>query len=79
MIVYLFDLKARNKRQFNALKRRFYYHLNRRHRTKLTVMTKSVWGVDERYSEEFESFFRRFAGEIEVYKIKCKEAERIGI
>jgi len=77
VIVYLFDLKFKNKRQFDALKRRFYYNFNKKLSSLVRQNTKSVWVAKESDGPEIDAFLSRFAREIEAYKIRCKKIERL--
>ena len=76
MIVYFFDLKFSNTRQFNALKRRFYYNLNRL-KGKLDFRTKSVLVFNNSMEARLDEFFKKYATESEVYKIKCTRIEQV--
>ncbi|OIO21747.1 hypothetical protein COT30_03755 [Candidatus Micrarchaeota archaeon CG08_land_8_20_14_0_20_49_17] len=76
MIVYFFDLKFSNERQFNALKRRFYYNLNRL-KGKPDFRTKSVLVFDNSAEELLDTFFKKYATESKVYKVKCRHIEQV--
>lgn len=77
MIVYVFDLKAKNKKMFNRIKRRFYYNLNKSKIANSPKKTKSVIIVQEGLEKEADLFFKGFEGEIIVYKIKTTEIAQL--
>ena len=76
-LIYLYDLKAKNKRDFNRVKRRFYYHLNKLRGPKLSFLTKSVMLVSPEREKIFDAFFKQFKGGLEVYKIWCEEISEL--
>lgn len=76
MLIYIYDLKIKDKRTRNAIKRRFYYALS-----KLSSITKrktkSVLIVDERDESAIDSFFKEWRDNIEAYKICAKSIESL--
>ncbi len=76
-LIYLYDLKAKNKRDFNRVKRRFYYHLNKLRGPKLSFLTKSVIVVSPEREKILDAFFKRFKGGVEVYKIWSEEISEL--
>jgi len=74
MIIYCYDLKMKNKKSYNALKRRFYYQLKNSKISTMLWKTKSVLAVPRKLEKEADGFFRRWRGSIVVYKIHPKEA-----
>ena len=76
-LIYLYDLKAKNKRDFNRVKRRFYYHLNKLRGPKLSFLTKSVMIVQFEKEKIIDLFFKRFKGVVEVYKVHAAEVEEL--
>lgn len=78
MIFYCFDLKAKNTKEYNRLKRKFYYHLNKSSLASAPWKTKSVLAVSSRLEHAADTFFKRWRGEIEAYKINAKSVRAIG-
>lgn len=77
MILYCFDLKPRKSEDYNRLKRRFYYHLHKSVLAGAPWKTKSVLSVPNRLEHAADAFFRRWRGEIEVYKIRATSVRAI--
>jgi len=77
MFVYFYDLKPKNKSNYNRLKRVFYYHFNKIRLKDFSFKTKSVLMVDEKYGKLIDGFFSGFKGNIEVYKIRTDDVEQI--
>jgi len=71
MIIYCFDLKPEKPQDYNKLKRRFYYHLHKSPLSKAPWKTKSVMSVPNKLEMTADSFFKRWRGSIEVYKIRA--------
>lgn len=67
-ILYIYDLKAKNRKNFNRTKRLFYYHLNRLPLKKTSWKTKSAFAVDAKMEKAMDAFFRRFRKKTVVYK-----------
>lgn len=76
MLVYIYDLKIKGAKAYNCLKRNFYYSFNKL-QGKFKRRTKSVIIVDEKYEKEMDKFFMKWAGNIELYKIKTDKLEQI--
>ncbi|MDO8554579.1 MAG: hypothetical protein Q7S22_07255 [Candidatus Micrarchaeota archaeon] len=76
-LLYIYDLKSKNKKEFNRLKRVFYYHLHHFDKSKLVFRTKSVLIVQEKHELLFDDFFKRFKGNIEVYKVRAESIEEL--
>ncbi|MDD5336958.1 MAG: hypothetical protein PHS02_00555 [Candidatus ainarchaeum sp.] len=77
MLVYLYDLKAKNKREYYRIKRTFYYHFNKIKLKDFSFKTKSVFAAENKYEKLLDSFFSSFKGNIEVYKIRTDGVEQI--
>lgn len=77
MIVYLFDLKTPNAREYNTLKRRFYYQLKHTVPNEFEWKTKSVLVVSDKIEKNMDVFFKRWKGRILLYKIKTKRITHI--
>ena len=76
-ILYLYDIKAKNKREFNRVKRVFYYRLNKLGIVKLHFVTKSVLLVPHDLERLLDAFFLGFKKSVEVYKAKCEKVEEL--
>lgn len=76
-LLYLYDLKAKNKLEFNRVKRRFYYHLKKLGLLKRDFLTKSVILVAPSRERVIDQFFKRFSGLVEVYKVRCETVEEL--
>ena len=76
-ILYLYDIKAKNKREFNRVKRVFYYQLRKLDVAKMKSFTKSVLLVPETLERALDAFFRRFKSKVEVYKVHCEKVEEL--
>jgi hypothetical protein len=77
LYLYLYDVKAKNKREFNRVKRRFYYKLNQLLPSRETWRTKSVILVQGRSVRAMDSFFRSFKGLVVVYKASVRSIEEL--
>jgi hypothetical protein len=67
-VVYFYDLKFKTKKQFNRVKRVFYYKLNKLAISNDAYKTKSTIIVGKKHELLLDAFFRNFNGSIEVYK-----------
>jgi len=76
-LLYIYDLKSKNKKDFNRLKRVFYYHLHKFDKSKLVFRTKSVLIVQEKYELLFDAFFKHFKSRVEVYKVRAESIEEL--
>jgi len=76
MILYFYDIRAKVK-EYNTLKRRFYYHLGRSKLSLKPWKTKSVLLVDDGLELEADAFFRRWKPAIVCYKAKTDGLERL--
>lgn len=77
LIVYIYDIKAKNKRKFNRTKRRFYYHLNKLPISKESWKTKSTITTKPKLEKLFDNFFKKFKNDVIVYKLRSSSIERI--
>ncbi len=77
LILYIYDLKATNKKSFNRTKRLFYYHLNRLPLKKELWKTKSAFAVEPRMEKTMDRFFKRFGKAIIVYKTTTESIEQL--
>lgn len=76
-VLYLYDVKANNKKKFNRTKRLFYYHLNRLPLKKDVWKTKSAFAVELRMEKMMDSFFRRFGKAVLVYKAYVESIDQL--
>ncbi|MEW6723095.1 MAG: hypothetical protein AB1324_07565, partial [Candidatus Micrarchaeota archaeon] len=67
-VLYVYDLKSKNRKEFNRVKRLFYYHMNRLPLKKELWKTKSALSVPPKMEKTMDSFFRRFGKSVVVYK-----------
>lgn len=74
-VLYIYDLKAKNKKKFNRTKRLFYYHLGRLPLKKELWKTKSAIAVELRMEKMMDSFFKRFGRSVTVYKAYAEAIE----
>jgi hypothetical protein len=77
LVLYIYDVKAKNKKTFNRTKRLFYYHLNNLSLKKEVWKTKSVLAVQPKMEPVMDSFFRRFGRSVVVYKSYSESVERM--
>ena len=76
-VLYLYDISAKDKREFNRTKRRFYYWLNQIVPDKELWKTKSALHVPRKYIRPLEALFRDFSGSIKVYKASVRTLEEL--
>lgn len=76
MLVYFYDLKS-NVREYNRLKRNFYYHLNKNGYNQYFWNTKSVLVAPDETERELDAFFRGFNKFVVAYKIKTNSIEAL--
>jgi hypothetical protein len=77
LVLYIYDVKAKDKKSFNRAKRLFYYHLNRLPLPRELWKTKSVLAVPPKREKTMDSFFRRFGKSVIAYKSYSESVERI--
>lgn len=77
MIVYFYDVKPKNKDDYNRVKRMFYYNFNKIKLSEFSFKTKSVLIVSDVYEKLIDSFFLGFKGNVEVYKVKTEHVEQL--
>lgn len=76
-VVYMYDLKAKNKKKFNRLKRRFYYHMNKLGLKKEAWVTKSTIRVKPKTEKMMDLFFGKFGKDVIVYKLHTTSIEEL--
>jgi len=76
MIVYFYDIKTVLK-NYNRVKRVFYYNLNKQGLSKYFWKTKSVLVVPNNLEPVVDRFFKEYSKFCIAYKIKCKQIEEV--
>ena len=76
-ILYLYDIKAKNRKEFNRVKRLFYYHLKKLDSSKIKFITKSVILAPSSIEKLLDSFFARFKKSVVVFKARCEFVEQV--
>ncbi|MCX8174768.1 MAG: hypothetical protein N3E51_01005 [Candidatus Micrarchaeota archaeon] len=76
MLIYFYDLKTK-LRDYNRIKRRFYYDLKKSLLSTYPTKTKSVIIVDDSAEGLADRFFIRWRRHVEVYKARCVSLEEI--
>lgn len=77
MSIYIYDLSADNKKNYNRVKRMFYYYLNQILTSNVKIISKSTLIVPENMEPIFDEFFMKWDGKISVYKIHTSNFEKI--
>ena len=80
MLLYIYDIKQKNKRDFNKIKRSFYYNLGKLGLKPTTHITKSTLLVpdnNEQILDKFFSDFRKKTRNIIIYKVFTHHVEEI--
>ena len=76
-IVYIYDLIAKDKKQFNRTKRLFYYYLNKLELKKELWKSKSAICVGLDSEKKLFLFFKKFKKNIVVYKLFTESIEQL--
>ncbi len=76
MLIYFYDLKTKMK-DYNRIKRRFYYDLKKSQLSTYPWKTKSVIVVEDDAEKIADRFFMRYRKVIEVYKARATSIEEI--
>lgn len=76
MLIYFYDLRTKLK-DYNRIKRRFYYDLKKSRLSTYPTKTKSVIIVEDSGEALADRFFMRHRSHIEVYKARCTSIEEI--
>jgi len=77
LLLYLYDIIAKDKRKFNRIKRLFYYHMGKLPLRKELWKTKSAVAVEPRMEKAMDAFFRRFGKAVVVYKVAAVTIEKL--
>lgn len=76
MIVYLYDIKT-SLRNYNRVKRVFYYNMNKQGISKYYWKTKSVLAVPNNMERVVDRFFKEYSKSCVAYKIQCRQIEKV--
>ena len=76
MLIYFYDLKTKLK-DYNRVKRMFYYDLKKSRLSTYPTKTKSVIIVEDSAEALADRFFMRHRGHVEVYKARATSIEEI--
>jgi hypothetical protein len=77
MIIYFYDLKTKLK-DYNRIKRMFYYDLKKSGLSVFSKKTKSVIIIeDEKYEPLADRFFQKHSRYVEAYKAYCTQLDQI--
>jgi hypothetical protein len=76
MLIYFYDLKTK-LRDYNRIKRMFYYDLKKSRLSAYPTKTKSVIIVDDSAEAMADRFFHKHKHHLEVYKARASEIEEI--
>jgi len=74
-VIYIYDVKGKTRKEFNRVKRMFYYNLIKLGLKNCVWKTKSVLISHIETEGILDKFFQTFKGNIEVYKIHAKYVE----
>ena len=75
--VYFYDLKPTKPENYNRLKRKFYYQMNKLTIPDMSWKTKSVIVITSQYEQILDHFFNSFKPNIEVYKVQANFIEEL--
>lgn len=76
MILYFYDIRMKVK-EYNTLKRRFYYQLGRSRLSLKPWKTKSVLLVDDGLEKDADAFFRKWKPNITCFKARTDGLEEL--
>ncbi|MEM2138033.1 MAG: hypothetical protein QW568_03005 [Candidatus Anstonellaceae archaeon] len=76
MLIYFYDIKTK-LRDYNRVKRMFYYDLKKSRLSTYPTKTKSVIIVEDSAEAMADRFFIRHRGHVEVYKARATSLEEI--
>lgn len=76
MLIYFYDLKTK-LRDYNRIKRRFYYELKKSRLSTYPWRTKSVLVVEDSAEGMADRFFLRHRKHVEVYKARASSIEEV--
>lgn len=73
--MYVYDLRASNPKEYNRVKRRFYYHLGRLFPSRKLWRTESCIVVPAKQERILENLFMGFGSNITVYKTAIRRLQ----
>jgi hypothetical protein len=76
MIIYFYDLKTKLK-DYNRIKRRFYYDLRKSRLSTYPTKTKSVIIVEDEAEALADRFFLKYRKYLEIYKARATSIEEV--
>ncbi len=76
MLIYFYDLKTKLK-DYNRIKRMFYYNLKKSRLSTYPWRTKSVLIVEDSAEGMADRFFMKYKRHVEVYKARATSIEEI--
>jgi hypothetical protein len=76
MIIYFYDLKTKMK-DYNRVKRRFYYDLKKSRLSSYKWKTKSVIVVEDEAEMLADRFFMKHRKYLEIYKARATSIEEV--
>ena len=76
MLIYFYDLKTKLK-DYNRIKRRFYYDLKKSRLSTYPTKTKSVIIVEDAGEMMADRFFFKYKKYLEIYKARASSIEEI--
>jgi len=79
MLLYLYDIKVGSIRDYNRVKRRFYYALKKSRLSVLPFKTKSAILVPDELELTADVFFSNFSEYLVVYKAYVTHIHSLGI
>jgi hypothetical protein len=77
MIIYCFDLKSKDLKRYNTIKRRFYYELSKINTLNSIWNTKSVICVPESLEGRLDIFFSKYKDDLALFKGYTIKLERV--
>lgn len=79
MIIYVYDLFGKDLKEYNKIKRRFYYELRKvlNSNKQINWMTKSMLSAPDNEERALDLFFKKYSTKIIVYKFKPQTITQI--
>ena len=76
MLIYFYDLKTKLK-DYNRIKRMFYYDLKKSRLSTYPTKTKSVIIVEDEAEALADRFFYKYRKYLEIYKARASSIEEV--
>lgn len=76
-VLYLYDVAAKDEKEFNRVKRRFYYWLNQILPERDCWKTKSAILAPRKHVRALDALFREFRESVKVYKANVRSIEEL--